>query len=166
MIITIPYQRISLTHDQFILAGFGLLPFVQVLISALVGVIFIEGPSSGWHRYGGFFFCLKLALFQLPFSLALAYLFTARLKSNTLKAWEACEAGIWIVLASSLAATLLWWVAAILFNENASFVLLLRPGPWFPLPFFALFYFLNGGLSLLIGGYTSWYLSRHYPFSS
>lgn len=166
MIITIPYQRLSLTRDQFILAGFCLLPFIQVFLSALMGAAFIDGPTSGWHRYGGFFFSLKLALFQLPFSLALAHLFIPRLKNTRLKTWEACEVGVWIVLASSLAATLLWWVSAILFSDTASFALLLSLEQWFQLPFFTLFYFLNGGLSLLLGAYTSWYLWRHNPFSA
>lgn len=166
MIITIPYQRISLTENQFILAVFGLLPFVQILLSALVGIILIDGPSTGWHRYGGFIFNIKLALFQLPFSLALAYLFTTRLKRNNLKGWEACEAGIWLVLTSSLAATVFWWVTAILFSENASFALLLSARQWFELPFFTLFYYLNGGVSLLLGGYASWYVSRHNPCKS
>lgn len=165
MIITIPYQRISLTENQFILAVFSLLPFFQVLLSALTGVILDDGPSSGWHRYGSFFFSIKLALFQLPFSLALGHLFTDRIKRNNLKTWEACEIGVWVVLASSLAATVLWWVVAILFSQSASFALLLSPGQWFQLPFFTLFYFLNGGLSLLLGGYASWYLSRHNPYS-
>lgn len=165
MIITIPYPRISLTENPFFLAGFGLLPFAQMLLSALVGVVLVDGPDVGWHRYGGMLFSLKLALFQLPFSLAFAHLFTTRLKNPALKTWEACEIGVWAVLGASLAATILWWFTAILFSETASFALLLSPGQWFQLPFFTLFYFLNGGLSLLMGGYASWYLSRHHPYT-
>lgn len=165
MIITISQQRISLTENQFILAGLCLLPFAQTLFSALVGGLFIDGPASGWHRYGGFFFSIKLALFQLPFAAGLAYLAIPRLKRTALQTWEACEVGVWIVLASSLGATFLWWVIAILLNGSASIALLLSPGQWFQLPLFALFYYLNGGLSLVLGGFASWYLSRHNPYS-
>lgn len=165
MIITIPQQRISLTENQFILAGFCLLPFAQILLSALVGALFIDGPASGWHRYGGVLFSLKLALFQLLFAAGLAYLVTPRLKRSSLKNWEVAEIGVWTVLASSLGGMFLWWVTTILVNDNASFSLLLSPRQWFQLPLFTLFYYLNGGISLVIGGLVSWYLSRHNPFS-
>lgn len=166
MILTIPYQRLALTENQFILLIFGLLPFAQILFSAFLGLLLLEGPTSGWHRYGSFLFSIKLALFQVPFMLALGYFFTPRLKRNTLKTWEACEVGVWTVLIASLAATFLWWIVAILFSSTASFTLLLNPQQWFQLPFFTLFYYLNGGLSLALGGYVSWYLARHNPYAS
>lgn len=165
MIITIPHQRISLTENQFILAGFCLLPFAQILLSALVGALFIDGPASDWHRYGGILFSIKLALFQLPFTAGLAYLALPRLKRNSLKPWEVFEVGSAIVLASSLGGMLLWWMTAILFSGNTSFTLLLSPGQWFQLPLFTLFYYLNGGLSLVLGAAVSWYLSRQNPFA-
>lgn len=122
-------------------------PFMQSLASWLFGVSFTRSSEAGFHIYGDAAFMFELALYQLPFSLALGVLIAVKGRLSADNLPRAFGQGLWLSVVSGLAA------GGVMYG--------IRSAPYRFLGFFDYFiqsvaayvccYFIFG-LSLLLGG--------------
>lgn len=62
-------MRVSKMHNRFYTAVvFAAFPFVGVILSSVLGDLFTQSPTSGWHRYDSPLAMISFAAWQAPFS--------------------------------------------------------------------------------------------------